>query len=69
VSALLTPEELQALTGLRQAAAQIRWLRRAGITHYIRADGKPAVPAAALVAAEVAEPPTQPDFAALRRAG
>jgi hypothetical protein len=69
MSALLTPEEILALTGLRQAAAQIRWLRRAGITHYIRADGKPAVPSAALVPGEAAETPTQPDFAALRRAG
>lgn len=39
----LTPDELQQLTGLRQNAAQIRWLARQGIRHRVRADGRPVV--------------------------
>ena len=40
----LTTEQLCDLTGLRQPAAQVRWLQRNGIEHYVWADGKPRVP-------------------------
>jgi hypothetical protein len=39
----LTADELQTLTGYRRGSAQIRWLVRQGVAHYVRADGKPAV--------------------------
>jgi hypothetical protein len=39
----LNPDQLAELTGLRQSAAQLRWLRKNGITHYVRADGRPIV--------------------------
>jgi hypothetical protein len=63
----LTPEQLQELTGYVQPAAQIRWLRKSGIQHYIRADGHPVVPLAAL---NPREPPAKarvgPDLDAIR---
>ncbi|WP_076543078.1 DUF4224 domain-containing protein [Shewanella sp. UCD-KL21] len=40
---LLTTEELQKLSGLTQAAAQVKWLKRQGIKHYVRNDGRPSV--------------------------
>lgn len=40
---LITPTELQELTGYRRHAEQIRWLQRNGIRHFIRRDGSPAV--------------------------
>lgn len=64
----LTAEQLETLTGRRQAAAQIRWLQKYGIRHWVRADGRPSVLTEALngmtpaaVAAKF-----EPDFAALR---
>lgn len=40
----LTPEELTETTGgLKQPAAQIRWLKKYGIRHLIGVDGKPRV--------------------------
>lgn len=43
MSALLTPDDLQALTHKRQPAAQIRELRRMGLLPIVRADGTPAI--------------------------
>lgn len=68
----LTPEQLEDLTGLRQPAAQIRWLRANRITVYVRADGRPRVPVSELQ--RRAQPtdagaPSQPNFEALREAG
>lgn len=40
----LEPRELEDLTGYVQAAAQVRWLRKNGVTHYVRADGQVRVP-------------------------
>jgi len=40
----LTPQELHDLTGYVQPAAQIRWLQKNAIEHYVRSDGKPRVP-------------------------
>lgn len=39
----LTAKQLEDLTGLTQGAAQIRWLRKNGIEHTVRVDGKPRV--------------------------
>lgn len=39
----LTSRQLADLTGLTQGAAQIRWLRKNGIEHTVRVDGKPRV--------------------------
>jgi hypothetical protein len=66
---LLTEKELADLTGYVQAAAQIRWLQRNGLTHYVRADGKPRVPRWVLETGRPDSPasPATPNFAALRR--
>ena len=64
----LTPEQLETLTGLRQPAAQIRWLRRNGVRHYVRADGRPVVPASALAGQTQPPKAAGPNFAALRAA-
>lgn len=37
----LTAAQLEELTGYIQPAAQIRWLRKSGVAHYVRSDGKP----------------------------
>lgn len=62
----LSPEQLLELTGYVQPAAQIRWLRRNGVRHFVRADGRPVVQPSAL------EPPretrrSEPKFEALDR--
>lgn len=62
----LTAEQLEELTGYRQPAAQIRWLQRQGITHWVRADGHPSVPESAL-AGERTELRARPNFAAIRK--
>lgn len=61
----LTPDQLHELTGLIQAAAQVRWLRKNGIRHYIRADGRPCVPADAFTKPD-APLKRQPNFDAVR---
>lgn len=43
MTALLTPDDLLALTHKRQPAAQIRELRRMGLQPLVRADGTPAI--------------------------
>lgn len=64
----LTAEQLQDLTGYRLAKYQVIWLRKAGIRHYVRADGKPRVPVSAVDEGKLAPAPiVQPDFAALKR--
>lgn len=67
----LDANELADLTGLRQPSAQIRWLQKNGVTHYVRADGQPRVPRAlfeppATPATTAATEITVPNFAALR---
>jgi hypothetical protein len=68
---LLTEHEIADLTGYVQAAAQIRWLRKNGLTHFIRADGKPRVPKSVLEASGSAAmaQTVEPNFAAIRRKG
>lgn len=64
----LTAEQLQDLTGYRLAAYQVKWLRKSGIRHYVRADGKPRVPVSAVDEGKSApKQVVQPDFAALKR--
>lgn len=63
----LTGEQLETLTGLRQAAAQRRWLTRQGVPFRQRVDGRPVVLEADLRQTEAA--PTRPKFDAVRPAG
>jgi len=65
----LDANELADLTGLRQPSAQIRWLQKNGVIHYVRADGQPRVPRGLFEKPETAAPAaaaTSPNFAALR---
>lgn len=63
----LTPEELEDLTGLKQSAAQIRWLQKNGVEHYVRADGRVRVVRSRLEAKdEVTRSVTKPNFEVLR---
>jgi hypothetical protein len=41
----LSAEQVADLTGRTQPAAQRRWLTRNGVRFFVRADGRPAVPA------------------------
>jgi hypothetical protein len=41
--ALLTKEDLEQLRGFTQPSAQIRWLKKQGIGHFVRNDGYPSV--------------------------
>lgn len=61
----LTAAELEQLTGLRQGKAQIRWLQRNRISHFVRADGKPAVTHQAVSGTHI-EVKREPNWAALR---
>ncbi len=64
----LTPKQVKELTGLVQWAAQIRWLQRNQVHHYVRADGRPIVPREGIrpPSAQARESTGEPDFAALR---
>jgi hypothetical protein len=69
VSALfLSAEDLRELTGYSQGAAQIRWLRKNGIQHTVRVDGKPRVVPEALRPNQKPVP-RQPNYDALRVRG
>lgn len=64
----LTADQLYDLTGYRLAAYQVKWLRKAGVRHFVRADGKPRVLPSALEGFTPGRSaPVQPDFAALKR--
>lgn len=63
----LTDAELVDLTGLRQGAAQVRFLQRWRIRHVVNAAGRPVVAWSAIAGGEA--PKTRPNFAALRPAG
>lgn len=63
----LTPAELEDFTGLKQAAAQIRWLQKNGVEHYVRADGQVRVVRSKLESKESsATAVTRPNFEVLR---
>jgi hypothetical protein len=40
---LLTPDQLEILTGYRRPSAQVRALRRMGVRYLLRPDGRPVV--------------------------
>lgn len=66
----LTRRELSDMTGLAQPAAQIRWLKKSGVRHFVRADGYPRVPRTAITADPVpqqASARAQPNFEGLRQ--
>lgn len=46
----LSDEHLADLTGYARPSAQVRWLQHNGVTHYVRADGRPRVPLTAIFA-------------------
>lgn len=62
----LSKAELEDLTGLVQPAAQIRWLRKNGIDHYVRSDGKPRVPREAIGKTTTTGSSKGPNFDAIR---
>lgn len=64
---LLTSQQIEQLTGYKQKAAQVRWLQKNGLRHYVRADGHPNVPASALDAPKTER--VGPNLDAVRRAG
>ena len=66
----LSAHDLIVLTGVRQKAAQRRWLARNGVSFFIRADGGPAVIWESLDSSEApskAHRASGPDFSALDR--
>lgn len=68
-SPFLTDVELADLTGLVQPAAQVRWLLRNDVHHYVRADGLVRVPRSAIEKTDArAEQSVQPNFGVLREA-
>lgn len=64
----LTVAQVRDLTGLTQPSAQIRWLRKNGVTHYVRVDGHPRVPISAVTNPSEPKSIAQavPDFDAVR---
>jgi hypothetical protein len=60
----LTPDEIRELTGYRQHAAQIRWLQREGIRHWVNANGRPVVPLSS-INPRGGEPRKEPRFGAM----
>jgi hypothetical protein len=50
---LLTPDQLEILTGYRRKSAQVRALRRMGIRHLVRPDGRPVVDDRALAGDDI----------------
>lgn len=65
----LTEEQMIELTGFRRWSLQIKQLRKHGVKHYVRRDGRPVVCVVDLSpASQLAGPaPARPDFAAVRR--
>ena len=60
---LLTPDQLQTLTGYHRPSAQIRALKAMGIRHWVRPDGRPVVDDSALAAH--ADRSARPNFEAI----
>jgi hypothetical protein len=56
----LSDEQLADLTGYARPSAQVRWLQRNGVTHYVRADGRPRVPVTAIIAPLAGASPATP---------
>lgn len=66
--AFLTDAELEDMTGLVQPAAQVRWLRKNNVHHYVRADGQVRVPRGSIERPGPADRSGRPNFGALREA-
>lgn len=62
----LSAEQLLELTGYIQPAAQIRWLQKNGVRHFVRADGHPVVQPSALEP-QIAGRRAEPKFEAIGR--
>lgn len=68
-SLFLSAEQMVDLTGYHQPKAQVGWLQKNGVLHWVRADGHPRVPVSAIT-----NPPDRvtgaaeftPNFEALR---
>jgi hypothetical protein len=56
----LTAQELEDMTGLVQPAAQVRWLQKNQVEHYLRADGKVRVPVSEIGRGRLASRPVAP---------
>lgn len=68
---LLTPDDIQSLTGFIRPSKQIEWLQREGFTFRVAADGHPRVDRSHYlkmmgVADIAAKRRTAPDFSTLR---
>ena len=61
----LTKEETEQLTGRKTRNAQIRHLRRLGISHYFDADGRPVVARSEVEALKAEDSTAEPDWSAL----
>ncbi|HEY1724001.1 MAG TPA: DUF4224 domain-containing protein [Steroidobacteraceae bacterium] len=61
----LTREQLEELTGYRQPARQIGWLRKNGVQHFVRADGHPTVRADSIAPDRPTRTSIEPNFDAL----
>jgi uncharacterized protein (DUF1778 family) len=65
----LTAREVRELSGYQMKSQQVMWLRKNGIHHYVRADGRPIVPLGATDPPKPGEPGPEkfkPDFDAVR---
>ena len=67
----LTVADLEQFTGVKQAAAQIRFLRQWNVRHVVNRLGRPVVTWEAITrtGSKVDRPRVEPDFAALGKAG
>ncbi len=66
----LTDAEIEYMTGYKQPAAQIRWLRKFGIRHVVNAFGHPRVTRSTVEGTrktEPARPRIGPNFDALKK--
>lgn len=59
----LTAEQLIELTGYKRSSLQVNWLRRQGIRHHVRKDGRPVVLSSDLSGHE--PPRVRPNFSNL----
>lgn len=64
----LTPPQVEELTGLRQYAAQRRWLTKARIPFHTRVDGRPVVLVADISRTATEPPVPRPRFDLVRPA-
>lgn len=63
----LTPAQLIEMTGYKRSSLQVGWLRKMGVKHYVRRDGKPVVVISDLTTVAESADRIEPDFSATRR--